>query len=81
MKFISIAAAYSMLPLIFGGLMFRNFISEDISLSADPEELLKGIYPILLASLCLLPWYRGSDMVVISFVFWQWIINEFEKNL
>ena len=45
MRSVSIVVAYSTLPLIFRGLMFRSSSSEHIPLRADPEELSKGTYP------------------------------------
>ena len=45
MRSVSIVAAYSTLPLIFRGLMFRSSSPEHIPLRADPEELSKGTYP------------------------------------
>ena len=45
MRLVSIVVAYSTLPLIFRGFMFRSSSPEDIPLRADPEELSKGTYP------------------------------------
>ena len=45
MRLVSVVVAYSTLPLIFRGLMFRSSSPEDIPLRADLEELSRGIYP------------------------------------
>ena len=45
MRLVSIVVAYSTLPLIFRGLMFRSSSPENIPLRADLEELSKGTYP------------------------------------
>ena len=45
MRLVSIVVAYSTLPLMLRGLMFRSSSPEHISLRADPEELTKGTYP------------------------------------
>ena len=45
MRLVPIVVAYSTLPLIFRGLMFRSSSPENIPLRADLEELSKGTYP------------------------------------